>query len=93
MAQELTDNTARSRYEYAAEGAVSFIDYRRSAGVIALTHAEVPPQLEGRGIGSRMARAVLDAIRAKGEKVIPQCSFVAAFIRRHPEYQDLVASR
>ena len=93
MAKELTDNTALGRYEYAAEGAISFIDYRRASGVIALTHAEVPPQLEGRGIGSRMARAVLDAIRANGEKVIPQCSFVASFIRRHPEYQDLVASR
>jgi uncharacterized protein len=93
MSQELTDNTDRSRYEYSAEGAISFIDYRRSSGVVALTHAEVPRELEGRGVGSRMARAVLDAIRARGEKVIPQCSFVAAFIRRHPEYQDLVASR
>ena len=91
MTQELTDNTARGRYEYRAEGAVSFIDYRRANGVVALTHAEVPPQLEGRGIGSRMVRAVLDAIRANGEKMVPACSFVAAFVRRHPEYQDLVA--
>ncbi len=91
MAPELTDNTARSRYEYAADGAVSFIDYRRSPGVVALTHAEVPPALEGRGVGSRMVRAVLDAIRPSGDKVVPACSFVAAFIRRHPEYQDLVA--
>jgi len=93
MSQELVDNTAKSRYEFSAEGALSFIDYRRSPGVIALTHAEVPSQLEGRGIGSRMARAVLDAIRATGDKVLPQCSFVAAFIRRHPEYQDMVATR
>ena len=93
MSQELTDNADRSRYEYSAEGAISFIDYRRSSGVVALTHAEVPRALEGRGIGSRMARAVLDAIRARGEKVVPQCSFVAAYIRRHPEYQDLVVSR
>ena len=91
MSQELVDNTTKSRYEFSAEGALSFIDYRRSSGIVALTHAEVPSQLEGRGIGSRMARAVLDAIRAKDEKVIPQCSFVAAFIRRHPEYQDMVA--
>ena len=93
MSQDVTDNVARSRYEYPAEGRIAFIDYRRSPGVVALTHAEVPPELEGRGIGSRMVRAVLDAIRANGEKVIPQCSFVASFIRRHPEYQDLVASR
>jgi len=91
MAQEVTDNVERSRYEFPVEGMLAFIDYRRSPGVVALTHAEVPPQLEGRGIGSRMVRAVLDAIRANGEKAIPHCSFVAAFVRRHPEYQDMIA--
>ena len=92
MSQELVDNRARSRYEFNSDGAVSFIDYRRAPGVIALTHAEVPPALEGRGIGSRMVRAVLDDVRAHGERVIAKCSFVAAFIRRHGEYQDMLAS-
>ena len=90
MPEQLIDNTTRHRYEYLAEGATSFIDYRRSDGVIALTHAEVPRELEGHGIGSRMTRAVLDAIRATGEKVLPQCPFVEVFMRRHPEYQDLL---
>jgi hypothetical protein len=92
MAPEVTDNVAQSRYEYVADGAMSFIEYRRSPGVIVLTYAKVPPHLEGRGLGARMVRAVLDAIRIRGEKVVPQCSFVAAFIRRHPEYQDMVAA-
>ena len=87
----VVDNTARSRYEYAVEGHTAFIDYRRAAGVVWLTHAEVPTELEGRGIGSHMAAGTLDLIRSHGEKVVPQCSFVAAFIRRHPEYQDLLA--
>ncbi|HEX3895725.1 MAG TPA: GNAT family N-acetyltransferase [Rudaea sp.] len=86
----IVDNTARSRFEYLVEGHVAFINYRRTPGMIALTHAEVPPEIEGRGVGSHMAREVLDAIRASGEKVIPQCSFVEAFIRRNPEYQDLL---
>ena len=87
----IIDNQARSRYEFVVEGVTAFINYRRTPGVIALTHAEVPPEIEGRGVGTHMAREVLDAIRASGEKVIPQCSFVEAFIRRNPEYQDLLS--
>ncbi len=48
-------------------------------------------ELEGRGIGSRLVSGTLDLIRGRGEKVIPACSFVAAFIRKHAEYQDLLA--
>jgi uncharacterized protein len=87
----LVDNSAKSRFEYAVEGHIAFIAYRRTPGVIALTHAEVPTEIEGRGVGSQMTRAVLDAVRSRGEKVIPQCSFVEAFFRRNPEYQDLLA--
>jgi predicted GNAT family acetyltransferase len=87
----IIDNQARSRYEFAVEGHTAFINYRRTPGVIALTHAEVPTEIEGRGVGTLMAREVLDAVRASGAKAIPQCSFVEAFIRRNPEYQDLLA--
>ena len=86
------DNSSRNRFEYTVEGHTAFIDYRRAAGVVSLTHAEVPTELEGRGIGSHMVRGTLDLIRERGEKVIPACSFVAAFIRRNPDYQDLLSS-
>ena len=91
MAREIVDNVARSRYEYVVEEKTAFIDYRRNNGVITLSYVKVPPELEGRGIGARMVLAALDDIRARGEKVIPQCGFVAAVMRRHPEYQDLLA--
>ena len=91
MSQEIVDNPARQRYEWSIDGALAFIDYRRAPGVITFVHAEVPPALGGRGIGSAMARAVLEAARANGDKVIARCSFVAAFIGKHPEFQDLVA--
>ncbi len=87
----VVDNAAKSRFEYVVEGYTAFIAYRRTPGVIALTHAEVPTEIEGRGVGSQMARSVLDAIRGTGEKVVPQCSFVEAFFRRNAEYQDLLA--
>ena len=92
MPQEIVDNQAQSRYELAIDGAVAFIEYRRSPGVITFVHAEVPPKLGGRGIGSSLARAVLEAARANGDKVIAQCSFVAAFISKNPEFQDLLAT-
>jgi hypothetical protein len=89
----VVDNTARGRFEYEVEGRTAFINYRRAGNVLSLTHAEVPPELEGRGIGSFMVRGTLDLIRERGEKVIPVCSFVDAFIRRNADYQDLLANR
>jgi predicted GNAT family acetyltransferase len=89
----IVDNEKRARYEYEVEGKTAFIDYRRANGIVSLTHAEVPAELEGRGIGSFMVRGTLDLIRSRGEKVIPACSFVDSFIRRHPDYQDLLAVR
>jgi len=92
MPQEIVDNPAQHRYEWVLDGAMAFVEYRRSPGVIAFVHAQVPPHLGGRGIGSRLARAVLEAARANGDKVIAQCSFIAAFISKNPEFQDLVAA-
>jgi uncharacterized protein len=91
MSREIVDNPARQRYELVIDGVLAFVDYRRSPGVITFVHAEVPPALGGHGVGSRLARAVLEAARANGDKVIAQCSFIAAFISKNPEFQDLVA--
>lgn len=89
--QTVTDNAAAHRFEMAIEGQTAFVTYRRGEGIIYLNHAEVPPELEGRGIGGKLVRATLDAVRAEGLKVVPRCSFVAAFIRRNAAYQDLLA--
>lgn len=86
----ITDNAARSRFEMDVEGRTAFVTYRRDEGVIFLNHAEVPPELEGQGIGGKLVRATLDAVRAEGLKVVPRCSFVAAFIRRNPAYGDML---
>ena len=85
------DNTRASRYEMEAGGDLAFIDYRRDGNVVTMLHAEVPEALQGRGIGSQLAQGVLDLARAQGLKVIPRCPFIAAYIGRHPRYQDLVA--
>ena len=90
MAEELVDNVERSRYEYRVDGGMGIVDYRRKNGTIALLHTEVPPELGGRGIATRMVRAVLDILRAKGDRIVSHCTFVDAFIRANPEFQDLV---
>ncbi len=87
----VSDNTSRQRFELDVDGHISFINYRRHGGVISMTHAEVPPALNGRGIGSALAKGALDLVRARKETVVPMCPFIAAYIKRHPEYQPLLA--
>ncbi len=79
------------RFEAEAEGQVAILEYELSDGVIAFTHTLVPPQIEGRGVGNKLAHAALEHAQAEQLTVIPACSFVAAYVRRHPEYQTLVA--
>jgi predicted GNAT family acetyltransferase len=92
MTDEVVDNRAHNRYELSVDGATAFVAYAREAGVITFIHTVVPDALAGRGIGSKLAKFVLDDARAHGERVIPQCPFIAAYIRRHAEYQDLVVA-
>jgi uncharacterized protein len=91
---ELTvaDDAEQGRYE-ARRGSevVGFITYRDHPGQRALIHVEVPPPLEGQGIGTRLVAGALDDIRRRGLSVEPVCPFVVDFLQSHPEYADLVA--
>ena len=81
-----------NRYE-ARDGddVVGLLAYETRGDVVVLTHTEVEPPAEGRGVGSGLARTALDDIRAGSKQVDPQCPFVAAWIDRHPDYGDLIA--
>ncbi|CAN5224519.1 GNAT family N-acetyltransferase [soil metagenome] len=85
------NNEPESRYELAVDGALAIAAYERRDGALIFTHTEVPTALEGRGIASRLIKGALDDARAQGLKVVPLCAFVAAYIERHPEEQDLLA--
>ena len=85
------DNQARNRFELHTQGIVAFMDYIRESKVLTLTHEEVPPEASGKGIGSALVKGTLELIRSRGEKVIPVCPFVAAYMLRHKETQDLLA--
>ena len=87
----VTDNIEQQRFELDVEGHTLFINYRRHGLVITMTHAEVPPELNGRGIGSALAKGALDLVRSRKQTVLPQCPFIASYIKRHAEYQALLA--
>lgn len=70
---------------------MAFVRYRQIGEAIAITYTEVPEELTGRGIGSKLMRDVLDQLRARGSKVISACSFASAYMDRHPEYNDMLA--
>jgi predicted GNAT family acetyltransferase len=90
----VTDVPAASRYEARVDDRlVGFVDYRLARDTITFIHTEVLPGAEGGGVGSRLARTVLDDARARGLRVRPVCPFIAAYIRRHPAYDDLVLRR
>lgn len=88
------DNPEHSRYETTLDGEQAVLEYRRmGATLIALIHTGVPAAMEGHGVAAALAQAALDAARTGSLEVLPFCPYVAAFIRRHPEYQDLVSPR
>ena len=88
----VADAPERLRYEAriadAADVAVAY--YYPHGDAIVFTHTEVPPALEGQGIGGELVRYALENVRRQGLAVLPQCRFIAGYIRRHPEYLDLV---
>jgi predicted GNAT family acetyltransferase len=86
------DNPAHSRFEMDIGDRLAVANYRLAPGVVTIFHTEVPSDVEGRGHGSALVRGALDLIRARGDKVVPRCGFVRAFIARHPDYRDLVAA-
>jgi predicted GNAT family acetyltransferase len=88
----VTDRPEELRYEIDVDGEVAgFINYRRDEGVVEMVHTDVAPKWEGKGVGATLVQGALDDVRARGLKVRPYCPFVAKYIHRHPEYQDLVA--
>ena len=79
------DNPEAGRYEITREGRTAILAYRREPGTIALVHTFVPHQLRARGLAKRLVAFALADARGRGERVIPECPFVQAYIEKHPE--------
>jgi predicted GNAT family acetyltransferase len=90
MSYQLIDNKEKKRYEFSLPEHTPLIEYIRTKDKIYLTHTEVPTALEGQGIGTELVKQVLDDIKQKDLELVPLCPFVAAYIKKHPEYKALV---
>jgi uncharacterized protein len=87
----VADNPDQNQFEGRLDGrVVAFSEYEMAPGVITFLHTEVDPAFEGQGLGSALASNALDDVRARGLQVVARCPFIAAYIRRHREYRDLL---
>ena len=89
----ITHDADHSRFTADTGFGEASLEYMRDRKRIIFTHTGVPPEAEGKGIGAALAKAGLDYARSEGLTVRPMCPFVASYIERHPDYQDLVAKR
>lgn len=87
---DINHNEQNQRFETTIDGHTGYISYREQGDTLVYDHTIVPPQLGGRGVGSALVKHALDYAREHNKTVVPQCSFVASYINKHPDYQDLV---
>ncbi|HEU4806109.1 MAG TPA: GNAT family N-acetyltransferase [Nitrobacter sp.] len=88
----VVNNMEKHRYELEVEGHVAATYYRFMDGIIVFTHTKVPPELEGKGVGSDLVKGALDQVRADKFRARAQCEFVKGWIDKHPDYADLLRS-
>ncbi|MBN6148828.1 N-acetyltransferase [Xanthomonas sp. AmX2] len=80
----------QKRFALTLDGHEAELGYVREPGRLIITHTGVPGPLEGRGLAAALVAAALDHARAEGLKVVPACSYAAAYLQRHPEYAGLL---
>ena len=90
MSGSVRNNEKDHRFELEHDGHLAVSHYGLAPGVITFMHTEVPAELAGRGVGSRLIAGALDEARSLGLKVAAECPFVASFIEKHPKYRDLL---
>lgn len=90
---EVIHNKEANRFEARIDEALSKLEYLRDGNTIVLTHVGVPPELRGQGVAGRLTQVGLEYAKEHSLRVIPMCSYVRAYIRRHPEYQKLMKAK
>ncbi|HNO94728.1 MAG TPA: GNAT family N-acetyltransferase [Anaerolineales bacterium] len=90
---EVIHNPAESRFEIRLNGQLAKLDYMEDGDSIVMTHVGVPIEFRGHGIAAIITKAGLDYAKAKSLRVIPMCSYVAAYLRRNPQYIELTRSK
>jgi uncharacterized protein len=86
----VVNNKAHHRFELTVDGHLAATYYKISGDVITFVHTEVPSELGGKGIGSKLVKGALDQVRSEGLKLVAECPFVKGYIEKHPEYSALL---
>jgi predicted GNAT family acetyltransferase len=88
---ELVDNTESNQFEINVDGKTSFVEYQREGDLVYLVHTQVPEDQSGQGIASDLVEKTFNYLEEKNLKVVPECSYVQAFIKRHPDWERILA--
>ena len=92
MDAKVQDNPDRHRFEVLVDGELGgFAAYQLRDGLVVITHSEVDPAYQGQGVGGELVRQTLDQLRERGARVVPACPFFAAYVRKHHDYDDILA--
>lgn len=91
MARTVNHIQNKHRFELIEDGVTSTIDYTLDGNVMSITHTKVPSEVGGRGIAGDLTRNALETAKSNNWQVKPVCSYAAAYIKRHSEYQNLLA--
>ena len=90
MSLNITQDFQRHCFSAQVDGHRCVVDYVLNQGVMTITHTGVPDAVGGRGIAAELTKFALDTARKDGLKIVPVCSYTAAYVRRHPEYADIL---
>jgi uncharacterized protein len=90
MEYTIQNNENEQRFEIETEGEKAFLEYRYYKNDIALMHTVVPESMAGKGVASALAQYALDWTRTHNKKARVYCPFVAAYLKKHPGYQDII---
>lgn len=91
MKPVVTHDAAKRRFEAIVDGERCTLDYELSGGIMTITHTRVPDAVAGRGNAAALMEGARAHARANGWRVVPRCSYAAQYLRRHPEWSDVVA--
>jgi len=86
---EVIHNLEKKRFETTIDGKLSKLDYLQNGNNFVITHVGVHPDLRGQGVAGRIVETGIEYARENSFRVVPMCSYAAAYIRRHPEYAEL----
>jgi predicted GNAT family acetyltransferase len=92
MANAVTDNPERQRFELVEDGLTAFANYRRSGSNLVIPHVESPPPLRGKGTAARLMEGVVALARANGDTITPLCSYARTWFQRHPDQGDVLSA-